>query len=65
MRGKQGSAYLGVLRTGTTHSKARLALPSGLVEAALGCVAVTAAAFSQGAYYPTAWGFFTIAAVWG
>ena len=64
MRGKQGSASLSVLSTGTTHPQARLALPTGLLEAALGCVAVAAAAFSHGAYYPTVWGLFTVAAVW-
>lgn len=48
----------------TSQRLASIALPRGLVEAALGFVAVTAAAFSQGAYYPTAWGLFALAAVW-
>ncbi len=42
----------------------RLVRPDGLFVAILGAVAVVCAAFSHGAYYPTAWGLFTIVAVW-
>ena len=48
----------------SAQRRAGPAVPSGLLEAALGFVAVTAAAFSHGAYYPTAWGLFAVAGVW-
>lgn len=65
MRSKWGSVYLTFLNSGATaQGRASLALPDGLLEAILGFVAVTAATFSHGGYYPTAWGLFAIAAVW-
>ena len=47
-----------------TSRHVRLVRPDGLFVAILGAVAVVCAAFSHGAYYPTAWGLFTIVAVW-
>ena len=41
-----------------------LALPDGFFEAVLGFVAIAAAAFSHGGYYPTAWGWFAVVALW-
>lgn len=65
MHSESGRASLtGLSSSVASRGYGNLALPDGFFEAVLGFVAIAAAAFSHGGYYPTAWGWFAVVALW-
>ena len=58
-----GASLTGLSSSVASRGYGNRALPDGFFEAVLGFVAIAAAAFSHGGYYPTAWGWFAVVAL--